>query len=877
MFEKHDAVGFGAFLLVYGHLLRGIELGKLYAFGDFPPYYGLRAVGKFGHTWHEWQLGYSYLYNTMPAYMGVVTGVGGALAQNLVWLALLPLGFLSFLVLAKRFIDNPVACYLASGVYALNPVTINEFVNGGIAPLVGFVGFPLVVHYLYAIEERDSWGAALKAAVVFGATNITVWLTFWMLLPFALYFGLRVREDREMLSKFAGAGALGVILSLPSFHHALQRVGGLDGGQAILFDSLQWSYAEADVLSVLRLAGTRGRAMNALGYNQEPLMAVGLVIPLMAVFSTHRRDLRLFHAIIVTITGFLVLTGMGLTYPLFDLLPPLWSVRNPVKLQYPLMLSLALVFGSGVERIQGSGLTDPNIAIVGLLVLSLFAYAMPAQGALGLDEVRGDDYYVSEDERIVAERLEGRVLWVPYGYTTQLHLRDVYPEHVGIRSGGSLHGIQNTEFVADLFADFSAGEPVADRLANLGVRYVVVSKRPPDRYGGGAPRMVKKWGAPWIWGEPAAYRNLLERSPSYELAYENSEYAVYEVAGSSDTERVQTYEGLHTVRYPDDPTVERTGPNLLENPSFSDGTQGWWVPPETEFRTVEVDPGQVELLTEGGANRLPVAQSIELRPRHPYGVTVDADGPGEVHLFWYQGSKSPANLVAHRVVPLNETPLSFTAKADVLSIRIKPAGERLVVREVQLYRTTYPPATSPGANAEAIPGVTVYEPLPEATVVASNTPDRTADVHVTDAETVLEGELVFDDRYRQGVAIVPVHNPVAGIPDDARVVTYDDGRVIDYWVTGEFDDANVTVVRSSYDERWRGPPNSTHVEAFGWANGFTNASAAEIRPPPNRGRATVVNIWTLAWLLTLVVLGHRYVRRRRQRQRWAPDDGTERL
>ncbi|MFC7097675.1 hypothetical protein [Halobaculum marinum] len=901
--------GVGAFLLAYALLLRGIELGRLYAFGDFVPYYGSRAFAKFLGTWHDGGLGFPYVYNVMPAYLGTVTAVGGALGQNLFYLALVPAGFATFLVFARRFVERPVPRYLAAGVYAINPVTIGEFVNGGVSTLIGFVGFPLIVHYLYRIDEEDAWRPAALVGVVFGATAIVPWLVFWMIGPFAAYFAYRSRRDPRKFAKFVAGGTLGVVLSLPNVHHIVQRAAGFGDGDGVLWTTLQWNYEQADPLAVVRLAGNHGMlAMNQLGYNTDPTMVVGLVVPAVALFAYERDRLRLYYAIAVGCVGFVVLTGLGLTYPLFETVPLFWSVRNPAKLQYPLLLSLSLLFGAGLETVlhgargavtgldidahrgRASDARDPLLrgVVVGLVVLSLVAYAAPAAGAYGLEGVRGDDYAVPAEYDAVADEVDGRALWVPYGYTTQLRLRETHPNHVGIKSGGVVQGIPNVDYVTRLFEDVAAGEPVHQRLRDLGVEYVVVESDPPGDYGAGAPRVQSKWGAPWLFGDPATLNERFATSDAYERAFSADGFTVYRVTGVPDRDRVVRNEGLHAVVYPEETDTEVVGDNLLANPSFDDGTGGWWTPPNESGRTTTyvetADGGAVELRVSGDTQPLPVAQATATRDDYPYRVNVDATGDGVATLYWYEGEKSPDSLVSREVVPLSAFPKSVTAKGDTLSIRIKPnASSEVVVREVTVARSSYPAATEFTAASGGVPGVVVDgrdDPPGNATVVAANlgpeaASDAGADVRIVDAETVLDGDLAFDDDYRQGAGVLLAdgEHPDA-VPDDARLVTHETeaGTVLDYWVVGSFDDTPVTTVRTSYAAGWSGSPDAEHFRAQGWANGFTDTTPDEVSWTGGGLRGLVVRVWLGAWAVTLLVLAGPPVARR-LRERF--DDGDQ--
>jgi len=913
------AVGVALFALAYGVMIRGITVGRLYAFGDFAPFYGARGFAKFTETWHAGGLGFPYVYNVLPAYLGAITTAGGALAQNALFLALVPLGFLTFAVFVGRFVDSLAARYLAAGVYAINPVTIGEFVNGGIAALIGFAGLPFVLHYLWAVVEDGDSLDALKAGMVFGATTVTPWLGFWMVGPFAVHLAVRARRSPRTLARLVGAGVLGIVLALPNVHHVLQRLGGIDTGRDVLVRTLRWNYAYADPLAVARLAGNHGMlALNQLGYNTEPTMAVGLVVPAVGLLAWRRQELYAFYAVAASVVAFVVLTAMGVTYPLFEAVPLFLTVRNPVKLQYPLLLSLCVLFAAGTEtaltgyqvRLDTSRLTFGatrrhrtdggrdrlrRVVVLGLLVLALTSYAAPAAGAFGLETVRGEDYTVDPDYERVASALDGRTLWVPYGYTTQLHLRHAAPDHVGIRSGGTLHGIPNVDYVDGLFRDVAAGDPVHDRLADLGVQYVVVESDPPADYASGPPRVVRRWGSPWLQGDPAAFAERFERSDAYERVDQRGEFTIFRVANVTERDRVVEREGLHAVAAPTERTVEPVGENELTNPSFADGGAGWWLPPNESGRTARVvtvgdgdqDEGRaVELTVDDSTEPLPLAQAVPVQDGHPYQLSVDADGAGTVRVVHFDGSPSPDNRTTGQVVPLDQTPTTVVARGDTVAIRVFPnESSTVVLEDVGLRRTTYPPDTGAAAT-DGVPGVAVVDPEaapPNATVVASNLSPAAAervdaDVRVIDAETLVAGPLVFDDTFRQGVgvALAPDERP-ASVPAEARAVTHEtaEGRVVDYWVVGEYDRTQVTVVRTAYHEGWDGPADGTHFRAHGWANGFTDAEPEEIRWSGGHVRTLVVRTWLVAWALAIAALAS--VGGYRRYRQWRDDRRTHAL
>ncbi|EJN58086.1 hypothetical protein [Halogranum rubrum] len=907
-------LGFLGFLAVYAWLLWDIRLGQLYTFGDFPPFYGMRGISKLANVWVDQGLGFSYIYHVLPLYLGAVTVVGGALAQNLLFLSFLPIGYLTFVVFGQRYVESIPALHLGAFVYAINPLTIGEFVNGGMAALIGYAALPLLLHYLYDIvdtglsESADrwaSWEATLKTGIVFGATTISPWLGFWMIAPFAGYLAYRARRSVGTLAKLCVSGLLGVLLSLPSVHHMLQRALGFDSGSGVLESTFMWNYTEASLLPVARLAGNHGvMAMNKLGYNTDPAMLVGLVIPGIALLAIRRRRLRVYYAIAGSIVAFMVLTKHGYTTALFESFPPVWSLRNPVKLQYPLLVCLSLLFGAGLETgLVGSGRSPPskstrtplarrpavtdggstlrsNAIVLAVVGLALVSYAAPAAGALGLQEVRGDDYYVPHEQEELTERLNGTVMWVPYGYTTQLRLRHTAPDHVGIKSGGVLHGIQNTQYVTDLFEEFTQDPSnVQAQLASQGVTHVVVESNPPGEIAVGSPRVVERWGAPWLWGTPENYDAMLDESPGYEKAFESGNYTVYRVEGATPRERFEQSNGLHRLYYPEDTgQVETDGSNLVANGDFEDGLDSWWAwsgDNGTQTTVVDTPAGRsVEMVTEDDDEDVyPIAQSVSVRTNQPYRLTLDAEGSGQVFLYWYNGSKAPENLVSRESYALNATPRTVVSDGSTLSLRVRPNVTRVRLNDISLRRATYPRHTGLAANTEAIPGVVVDGRESNETVgtsVAVNLNDsETAAVDpavsIRDAETVVDGHLVYDEAYRQGVGVLLSDDEVpTTVPDGARAVTHDhpDGTVLDYWVTGEFDDRPVTVLYTSYDDRWQGPANTTHFRAHGWANGYVDADPSEIQWTGGEIRRVVVGVWGGSWVLTLGLLGAVVARRR---------------
>jgi len=865
-----------AFFGVYLLLIRNVSVGRLYAFGDYPPFLGRSALRFFVATWHPGLLGFAQPVNTLSLYVGALTVVGGVLAQNLFYLLLVPGCFLTFRHFLSRFVSGEPARTLGAAVYAVNPVTIGQFANGGANELLSLLGMPLVLYFLWEVVDRDSWRSTVKAGAVFGATTIIPWTSFWILFPYAAYLLYRVRRAPRRALKLFAAGALGVVLTLPNLYYLLLRAQSLSSTGA-LFTVLDFTYADATPLLLARLAGNRGSyAMRVLGYNDPGALVIGLVVPVVALFAWRRRDARPFFVAAVGIAGFVLATKHGLTYPLFEAVPPLFSLKNPNKLYYALLVSAGALFAVGLDEVlplvHDADLEHARTALLAIVVLSLVSYAAPAAGGLGLTATHGSDYYVPAEYDQVASHLNGRVLWLPYSYTTELRLRHVYPQNVGIRSGGLISGRENAGYVEHLFRDVAAGEPVYQRLRALGVQYVVVDRLPQTRVNAdeGPPRVRTMNFAPFVFGDPATLERQFADSDSYRLDFQTAHLSVYRVVGAAPREGFARETGLNRVYYPTEPRTTVVGDERVVNGEFDSGLDGWWTwtGDEGTHTTVvnESNGGRAALMTTTSGETYPVAQEIPVRPKEPYRLTVDADGPGVVTMVWYRGSKDPKNLVTTDVYALSDVPSVVIARSDLLSLRVKPNGSRLLVRSISLRRTTYPPATGYARSLGDVPGVTVdgrNASLDAGTAVAVNL-DATAaarvgaTTRVVDAESVLDGPLVFDDHYRQGVGVLLENGTVPpAVPADAHLVTdrTPNGTVLDYWVVGSFDRTPVTVAYTSYNDGWRGPPGSTHFRAYGWANGFTDAAPDQIHWTGGGGNRTlVVGLWLGCWGVVLAGL-----------------------
>jgi 4-amino-4-deoxy-L-arabinose transferase-like glycosyltransferase len=143
-----------------------------------------------------------------------------------------------------------------------------------------------------------------------------------------------------------------------------------------------------------------------------------------------------------------------------------------------------------------------------------------------------------------------------------------------------------------------------------------------------------------------------------------------------------------------DPTPRtHSAPNLLDNPWFDRGVDGWWTPDPDRSDVTVVTTDRVDgrtgavLTVPAGGKRLPLAQSTPVEPGRRYDVEASVTGDVDVVLVQYDGPARPENVVDRWRVPASELPTTVTATGTNLSVRFKPVDDRAVVHYAAVRRS----------------------------------------------------------------------------------------------------------------------------------------------------------------------------------------------
>jgi hypothetical protein len=616
------------FLFVY----RSLPINRMFAYGDLPPFPGNYSLfwNRFASVWQNEHLGFplpEISFQVIVEIMIFIFGDPNA-AQKILLLSAMPFAMVSMYVFVGRFVRSNASRFLASIVYGLNPVIIGRFVNGGPDGLFLYALMPLLWLQLTKVIARHRILDVLLFAVLFGIVGSRIYAIFWAVVPFTVMLiivklsqkGYRNKSFLLGLTMVLLSFLLGVLLILPDILLTFQRSETLVPQFDTFMKAVDWAYSTPNPLNLMWLGGNGGDLMmRLLGYNDISLWTLlGLIVPLIAFSSTFlaetkkREHVSLFLALVVAVMSFILLTRLKLTYPLFQAFPPLFSLKNPVKLMYPMSLALCSLFGIGLEGIMKqvsknakipSKNARPAILSAFLLVLMIsFLFPVLGRGTVGLDDAYGSSYYIPLEYETVLnwinEQREShgsfRTLWLPYDYSMQIKLEAADPQNVGLRSGAAWVGIPNIDFVKDFFEMVCKGnlKNFSEILTILDVKYVIIDLNAPQT---AECTVIERQVTPWIVGNPIHFVNFIEHQDHLDEVLRVGNLVIYENRQFAAS-YFSIYDNLVFLTSPrlngNISIASSLTSNLLRNLGFESGLTSWWTD-----KIVSVDD---RVFSEGG-------------------------------------------------------------------------------------------------------------------------------------------------------------------------------------------------------------------------------------------------------------------------------------
>ena len=420
----------------------------------------------------------------------------------------IPLSFFSSYVLIRKFCKSTVARIAGSAFYVINPVVISAYVAGVF--MWSFVFLPLSLAALLELLERQNFRNVAKVAatsglVIWAFPTITVALG--ILFAFVLLGQVatkRLRVTRKLALWIGLTGVLVVILNMAYYFLVNNYSNSPQFGyqsSSVLAD-FTYTYQDASVLNLLRLAGNIGSPQAPLGYNDLTNVAnlIGYIIPMIAIAGfllvketdERKRFDPMFYAFI-GIACFAALLDFLATSQaswVIQNLSFLWTLRNPLRLQVVLLLAVAPVFAFSLEKLgslskhyfQGKEYRKFLVTffIVLLGISQIYSYnAFAFNGYMGMDVYSGNKIATLGPDGNIAGILDNpagmpnqavyRGIILPFDHSAELNVEFANPLIYPARLG--LVGNVTSELADSLDAPASLG----NLLSLLSTRYVFLN------------------------------------------------------------------------------------------------------------------------------------------------------------------------------------------------------------------------------------------------------------------------------------------------------------------------------------------------------------------------------------------------------------------
>ncbi|MEM3829692.1 MAG: family 16 glycoside hydrolase [Conexivisphaerales archaeon] len=390
-----------------------------------------------------------------------------------------PLSFLAFYLFSKKFCESMWFGLYAATLYIINPITITYLNVGGFMWCLVFL--PLSFLFFMDTLEKPTMKNLAKAVAFI---NLTMWtfptvsVTFLMVLflIFTSYLILAPSKPKfvkDTIPKLLFLGLFIILCNGPylfaQYIYLNSPTYGFD--QFSILRDFRFTYKELTIFNFLRFAGNVGSPQASLGYN-DPLNInneIGLIIPLLAfasVFFIKSSQLKRTRIIaLLTVTSLLsafVLILRIIVYSelswIIRIIPAIWTLRNPFKLQFMLAMCMIPLFTFSTEKIailcmsfyrkRNLKYAALTLALVFLALSHVFIYNFFVfDGFMGLNKTYGSLEALQPDKNIndivedslnwyVEQNFRGIIL--PFDHDTELHVQFVnpllYPGRLGLNS-----------------------------------------------------------------------------------------------------------------------------------------------------------------------------------------------------------------------------------------------------------------------------------------------------------------------------------------------------------------------------------------------------------------------------------------------------------
>jgi len=600
---------FLAFLLIS---YRNLKVSEMWAFGDLVPFpKDIRITENWAfYMWNEEGMGL-LSFKPFNYYLTMLVSsifLGSIAAQKIMFLSTPVVSFLSLYFVLKKFKVSLMPSALGAFTYSINPITISELLAGSMT-LVVYSVFPAIFFFTVRILKSKEFD--LRNIIILGLLGFftfNVHAALWYIIIFIPPLLLSVILGRIALRKSIRLAIPLVIVTFVLFPAILGYAGlyetTVSQNGSFVSDAV-YCYKDSTFYNLVRLTGNKGssQAEEYLSYNTlNSYTITGYAISIFGFSSLlvcnqqnsgNRRILAILVAIAFIFSSGLILLVKALPF-VVELHPIMASLRNPVKLMYPLSFSICFLFAIGIEQLAVSIGTQCrrhdrnwNIVIGLALATIILLYNFPAlDGTMSFSKVRDENYYMESKYYVLSDTLKKiepnyesyRILFLPWEYSIQLKMGSEIPNYFGMPLGAGTGS--KIDWLKDALEVATARDSI-DRsriLGLFGVKYVTVDKSFKTSYDTQEwyENLRKRGNAVfefqdsyWATGEPHYYYQIFRLDPNFELVYETNDFAIFE--------NKVVVEKLHTASEDVNLNLSYTpvSENLLENPSFENQTENW--------------------------------------------------------------------------------------------------------------------------------------------------------------------------------------------------------------------------------------------------------------------------------------------------------------
>jgi hypothetical protein len=574
-------------LLIFSLAYRKIRLEQ-FAISDisaWPSIPSLLMPSEFGSAWYFQNLGQAY---AAPPSLLVYQAIGSlfagneGLAQPLFYLSLLPISFVTMYALLYNIVKPNGARFAGAFLYAINPWSVSQMA-GGAGYLTLYPIPPLMLLLLLQMvrepDKRVRNAIMLSAVGAFGSwfnSYFPVVVAPLLIVP-SILVSTRVswREVRSATSLILLMSILWFVLALPIYFYVLQSIISYGASYAALsyghvsslnslYGDVTSTYSGASMINLLRM--TWGPVWYG-GSIQWLIVSFSIPAIAFATVASQRSRREPFLALCIlslSIISFVWLTHLGVLESLFYAFPVLFVFRNPIPAIMLLPLCFAVLLSSSLESIaiRLSHLRRfRNIhkivsqAVLLLFIIGLLFYNWPviATGDMGLSLASNSQYvtpnvYYELRNWFATQDASHpyRVLVLPYSHNVEIR-----SPVIGVRTIGPPPNL------TDVLTSNKTNQ-LGALLGTLNVKFIIV---------------LASEGSP---GEISSIIQVLKNQSALTLVanatdfqiFQNLQFVPYLSAFTRYFELASTGTSQNQTEYVD-------SPNLLTNPDFVNGTQGW--------------------------------------------------------------------------------------------------------------------------------------------------------------------------------------------------------------------------------------------------------------------------------------------------------------